>query len=81
MELTVRLFALYRERAGVREFPMELPSGATVADLTDAVRQRFPMLAPPDVKIVVALNADYADPEDVLKPGDDVCLIPPVSGG
>ena len=81
MELTVRLFALYRERAGTREFSLDLPSGATVADLTDAVRLRFPRLAPPDVKIVVAVNADYADPEDVLNAGDDVCLIPPVSGG
>ena len=81
MQLTIRLFALYRERAGVREFAMDLPTGATVADLTDAVRLRYPRLAPPDVKIVVAVNADYAEPEDVLRPGDDVCLIPPVSGG
>jgi molybdopterin converting factor subunit 1 len=81
MELNVRLFALYRERAGVREFPLELPAGATVSELTDAVRLRYPRLAPPEVKIVVAVNADYAEPEDVLNPGDDVCLIPPVSGG
>ncbi len=81
MELKVRLFALYRERAGTREFSLDLPVGATVADLTDAVRLLYPRLAPPDVKIVVAVNADYADPEDVLQPGDDVCLIPPVSGG
>ena len=81
MELKVRLFALYRERAGTRDFSIEMPAGATVADLTDAVRVRYPRLAPPEVKIVVAVNADYAEPEDVLKPGDDVCLIPPVSGG
>ena len=81
MELTVRLFALYRERAGTRNFSLDLPSGATVAELTEAVRQRFPRLAPPDVNIVVAVNADYAEPDDVLQPGDDVCLIPPVSGG
>ncbi len=81
MELTVRLYALYRERAGTREFAIDLPDGATVSDLTDAVRVLYPRLAPPDVKIVVAVNADYAEPEDVLKPGDDVCLIPPVSGG
>ena len=81
MELTVRLFALYRERARTKEFSLELPGGATVSDLTDAVRVRYPQLAPPGVKIVVAVNADYAEPEDVLQPGDDVCLIPPVSGG
>jgi molybdopterin converting factor subunit 1 len=81
MQLTVRLFALYRERAGRRSFLLELAEGATVEDLTDAARVRFPMLAPPGIKIVVAVNADYAEPELVLQPGDDVCLIPPVSGG
>ena len=81
MELTVQLFALYRERAGVRRFALALPDGATVADLTAAVRERYPGLAPPEVSIVVAVNTDYAEPETVLHPGDEVCLIPPVSGG
>ena len=81
MEITVRFFALYRERAGLSSLAMELPDGATVAGLTDEVRRRFPRLAPPEVKIVVAVNAEYAEPEQALRPGDDVCLIPPVSGG
>ena len=81
MELVVRLFALYRERAGCKTLPVELPEGATVADLTQEMRRQLPMLAPPEVQIVVAVNADYADPETVLRHGDDVCLIPPVSGG
>ena len=81
MEITVRLFALYRERAGRNAFPVQLAQGATVADLTAEVLRQFPGLAPPQVQIVVAVNADYADPEVVLHPGDDVCLIPPVSGG
>jgi molybdopterin converting factor subunit 1 len=81
MHLDVTLFALYRERAGRSRFQVELPDGATVAELTDEVRRRFPKLAPPDVKIVVAVNAEYAESHTVLRPGDDVCLIPPVSGG
>jgi molybdopterin converting factor subunit 1 len=81
MELTVRFFALYRERAGRSSFPLNLPEGATVADLTEEVRRHFPKLAPPQVQIVVAVNADYAGPETALHEGDDVCLIPPVSGG
>ena len=52
-----------------------------MADLTGEVRRQFPMLAPSNVQIVVAVNADYAEPETVLRQGDDVCLIPPVSGG
>ena len=81
MEITVRFFALYRERAGRNAFPVQLAQGATVADLTAEVLRQFPSLAPPQVQIVVAVNADYAEPEVVLHPGDDVCLIPPVSGG
>jgi molybdopterin converting factor subunit 1 len=81
MEVTVRFFALYRERAGMSSASVEISEGASVNELTESVRLRFPRLAPPEVKIVVAVNAEYAEPEQVLRPGDDVCLIPPVSGG
>ena len=81
MELNVRLFALYRERAGRNTVSVSVPEGATVADLTGEVRKQLPNLAPPEVDIVEAVNTDYADSDVVLKPGDDVCLIPPVSGG
>ena len=81
MELNVRLFALYRERAGQNIIKVAVEDGATVADLTDEVRRQVPNLAPPDVKNVVAVNADYADADVALQPGDDICLIPPVSGG
>ena len=81
MLLDVTFFALYRERAGCSRCRIDVPDGGAVADLTDAVRLQFPGLAPPDVKIVVAVNADYAGPEQPLYPGDEVCLIPPVSGG
>ena len=81
MDIVVRFFALYRERAGCNNATVKLPEGATVADLTDEVRRRFPRLAPSQVKIVVAVNADYAEECTVLQANDDVCLIPPVSGG
>ena len=81
MDLDVRFFALYRERAKRSTFQVELPMGATVEVLTREVRRHFPNLAPPEVQIVVAVNAEYAEPDTVLHPGDDVCLIPPVSGG
>jgi molybdopterin converting factor subunit 1 len=81
MRLDVRFFALYRERAGRSQASLELPEGATVDDLTTEVRRQFPRLAPPEVKIVVAVNTDYAQPDTVLHEGDEICLIPPVSGG
>ena len=81
MELMVRFFALYRERAGRSTHPVQLPERATVSDLTAEVRRQFPGLAPPQVRIVVAVNSEYAEPDLVLKADDEVCLIPPVSGG
>mgnify|MGYP003708772321 FL=1 len=81
MEIVVRFFALYRERAACKSHLLTLSEGATVADMTLEIRKLFPRLAPPEVKIVVAVNADYAEPGDLLHQGDDVCLIPPVSGG
>ena len=81
MHLVVTFFALYRERAGEGQLALELPEGGTVSDLTDAIRHRFPNLAPSNVKIVAAVNSESADPDLELQEGDEVCLIPPVSGG
>ncbi|GIT44837.1 MAG: hypothetical protein Ct9H300mP11_27730 [Chloroflexota bacterium] len=66
MELNVRLFAIYRERAGQTKTSVVVPDGATVDNLTDGVRRQFPNLAPPEVNIVVAVNADYAPPNVIL---------------
>ena len=81
MDIEVRLFALYKERAGCSEVLVTLEPEANLRDLTREVRSLFPNLAPPDVGIVVAVNADYADLDTPLHEGDEVCLIPPVSGG
>ena len=81
MQINVRLFALYRERAGRSTVSVTVPEGATVADLIDEIRRQLPSLAPPQVQIVVAVNTDYADSEVALHARDVVCLIPPVSGG
>ena len=81
MELDVRFFALYRERAGCSHCAFHLPEGATVADLIAEVRRRFPRLAPPQVQIRVAVDAEFAAATLVLHESSEVCLIPPVSGG
>ena len=81
MLVDVNFFALYRERAGCSRCQVDVPDGGTVNDLTVAVRGMFPHLAPPGVNIVVAVNTEYADPDHRLAPGDEICLIPPVSGG
>ena len=77
MEVTVRLFALRRERAGAREVTLELPEGARVSDALEALRD----VAPPELPLVMAVNREYARDDRVLDAGDELALIPPVSGG
>ncbi len=74
----VRFFALLRERAGGDRRPVALPAGSTVADLRAHLRERLPGL-PPGYAVAVGLS--YAAAEHVLEDGDEVALIPPVSGG
>ena len=81
LKVTVRFFALYRERAGRNQISLEFETGATVSRMLEEVRRLFPGLAPPTVNIVAAVNAEYAGPDTVLGDGDDIALIPPVSGG
>jgi molybdopterin converting factor subunit 1 len=76
VEVTVRLFAMLRERAGRAELALELPDGARVRDAIAELRG----LAE-GVPLVMAVNREYADEERVLDPGDELALIPPVSGG
>ena len=81
LQVTVRFFALYRERAGRDQTAIDLPAGATVAEAVAEVRRRFPGLAPDSVEIVAAVNAEYAPHDTILNEGDHLALIPPVSGG
>ena len=80
MKLTVRLFAGLRERAGTDRVDVELASGATVADVLDAMAATAVGPLPPK-SCVVAVNREYAAPSDPVSEGDEVALVPPVSGG
>ncbi|HSL75853.1 MAG TPA: MoaD family protein [Candidatus Limnocylindrales bacterium] len=81
MRIRVRLFAIQRELAGTREVPLELPDGATVADAWDALVGGYPALAPGRASVRFARNGAYADETTPLIDGDEVAMIPPVSGG
>jgi molybdopterin synthase catalytic subunit len=75
MKVSVRLFAVLRERAGRDTVEVELADGATVRDAIAAlpVAQGIP--------VVMAVNREVAADDVVLRPDDELALIPPVSGG
>jgi molybdopterin synthase catalytic subunit len=82
MRVSVRLFAILRERAGVSSIDVELPEWATVEDALKVLRQRRELadvLA--RVPVRVAVNREYVEPGDALHAGDELALITPTSGG
>ncbi len=81
MTITVLLFAAARDRAGTDSVEIRLAPGATVADLRAALADRFPALGGLLTRSAVAVNHDYADDRHPLRPGDEVAVVPPVSGG
>ncbi len=81
MNLKVKLFAGLAQRAKTRELSVELPKGSTVMDLTQAISHQWPDLADLIGVVNVAVNHQFAGGDQLLHAGDEIALIPPVSGG
>lgn len=82
MRVSVRLFAVLRERTGRERLELELPEGATVAEAKLALSAEPGLGEALDrLAVAIAVNRDYADDATALAPGDELALVPPVSGG
>ena len=82
MTVNVRLFAILRERAGQDRITLELDPGATVDDALVALAREPGLAEPLDrMAVAMAVNRDYASGDTQLHAGDELALIPPVSGG
>jgi molybdopterin synthase catalytic subunit len=76
----VRLFASYREAAGVGHLELDLRPGASVKDAIAEIARRHPLVSE-GRSVVIAKNREYVTPDEPLADGDEIALIPPVSGG
>jgi len=81
MRVTVRYLGMLREIAGRDGEPFELPDGASLGELYAALQARLPRLQSLRQAIALAVNYEYSQSEARLREGDEVALIPPVSGG
>jgi molybdopterin converting factor subunit 1 len=76
----VRLFAAMAQQARTGVLTVDLPEGSAVGAVQSELRRRHPRMAwPPGT--MLAVNQEYAGEGTLLKPGDEVAVIPPVSGG
>jgi sulfur-carrier protein len=81
MKVQVRLFARYRELAGTNALQLEVPDKSTALDVFDRVAERFPDMQPMRASTLMAIEAEYVRPETELNDGEELVLMPPVSGG
>lgn len=81
MLVQLKLFATYREIVGEGQLPWTAAEGTRLGDLVDAILRKYPRLAAHRSSMLVAVNLAVAGPDVVLHEGDEVALLPPVSGG
>lgn len=81
MRVMVKMFAAARDAVGAPEVTVEVAEGATMSDLRTALIASYPQLASLVDRAMFAVNADYANDDDVLPSNGEIACIPPVSGG
>jgi molybdopterin synthase sulfur carrier subunit len=79
--ITVKLFAAYQEAFGLSELVLELPNGVPVSAVCDRLIAEHPELNQWRDLTRFGINLLFVEPDTVLQDGDEVVLIPPVSGG
>jgi molybdopterin converting factor subunit 1 len=80
MEVNILAFGIAKEITGAPSFKMQLSDKATVAELKKELENRWVELARLS-SFLLAVNDEYSEEEDLIKPGDEIAIIPPVSGG
>lgn len=81
MKVEVQFFSWFKEAAGCGQATEDLPEGSTIAELMARIHTRFPKLEAAARSTLIAVGLEYASRDQILKPGDQVSLFPPVQGG
>ena len=81
MNVHVQFFSRLRDLAGTAETQIEVPTGSTSADLLDLLYLRTPALRDWDKSILVGAGVEFVGRDYVLRPGDQISIMPPVQGG
>lgn len=79
--VNVRLYAGLQDMIGARDVKLQLPDGATIGQLRERLGEEYPVVQAFLPTLVCAVDEEYVPSEHVLRDGDHVALIPPVSGG
>ena len=81
MKVQVQFFSQLRDLAGAPELDVDLAEGATVGDLLEKIYEKKPALRAHEKTTLVGAGVEFVDRKYVIKPGDDISVMPPVQGG
>ncbi len=81
IKIKVKLFAVYQEAFDTSELVLDTPRQTTVSSVLDSLIEQQPQLEQWKKVTRFGVNLKFVEPETILKDGDEVVLIPPVSGG
>jgi len=81
MQIRVLFFGVLKDLSGKASDSLSLPENATLGDVLSHYERIIPRLKETASSLAMSVNQEYAGPSTRLRPGDEVALLPPVSGG
>jgi len=81
MTVNVKLFAALRDVVGQAALSLDVAEGRAAAQIAEQIAEKYPQVEKYLKRIAYAVNQEYVPGTTVLKDGDELALIPPVSGG
>jgi MoaD family protein len=81
VKVRVQFFSRLRDLTGKAEIDLEIPEGSSAGDLLEKIYSNTPALREWDKSILVAAGVEFVGRDYLLKPGDEISIMPPVQGG
>ncbi len=80
-EVLVKFFASARDIVGKKDLQMEIEKDSKVEDVMDDIFEKYPDLKDMEDQLLISVNKDRTDKSEILKDGDEIAVMPPVTGG
>ncbi len=80
-EVLVKFFASARDIVGKKDLEMEIENNSKVEDVMETIFKEYPELEEMEDQLLISVNKDRTEKNELLKDGDEIAVMPPVTGG